>query len=263
MGDPGIFAERIGSYFPILTEMFSESVLTMSPRFYYFYASSDDVIREEAAYGGLVSLTTGWWQDFLRMGFSGATSQALYTPDGRGGTGLLQAGRPRILDTGRNVYGSKFRRPVLRERVSPGTESSVFQPERQPDDSEGPRSLHRDLRRDSRPLLWRCPTSPRSKNRISDDFLSLSEVAGAEGTDRGATLAGFRYHWREDQSNIGAMNAAGWDTFNTLYAESTHQLGSAGRLRFQRSPPSSPTSRVSETNWSETSRPGPSAGKRR
>jgi hypothetical protein len=51
----------------------------------------------------------------------------------------------------------------------------------------------------------------------------LSDLAGASGTDRGATLAGARYRWRDGDSNIGALNAYGWDTFNTLYAESAHR----------------------------------------
>jgi len=231
MGDPGIFAERIGSRVPLFTEMLSESVLTVSPRFYYFYSSTDDVIREEAAYGGLVSLKTGWWQDFLRLGFSGATSQALYTPDGRGGTGLLQRGGHGYWTPGEMYveanFGDLFSVKGFRQELD--------LPYFNRNDSRMTPKVHEAYTVTSGAipdLYFGVSHITKVKDRISDDFLSLSEVAGAEGTDRGATLVGFRYHWREDQSNIGAMNAAGWDTFNTLYAESTHSWDLPGDFDF-------------------------------
>jgi len=49
-------------------------------------------------------------------------------------------------------------------------------------------------------------------------FVPMSVAAGAIGTDKGVTVAGFKRVLGED-TNIGAFNNYGWDTFNTAYVE--------------------------------------------
>ena len=58
--------------------------------------------------------------------------------------------------------------------------------------------------------------------QASHVHLGLASPTVERAAGSGATLAGMRYHWREDKSSIGVLNAAGWDTFNTLYAETDH-----------------------------------------
>lgn len=218
---PGELGPEIGSYLPVFSEMFSESVLTLAPRFYYLYASTDGVIREEAAYGGEISFLTGWWRDTIRVGISGVTSQALYTPAGREGTGLLKSDGNGYWAPGEAYAEINFDDFVVVKAFRQKMDLPFF-------------NIH-DIR--MTPMVHEAYTAisesisgltiggghiTRMKLRNGEDFLSMSEVAGAAGTNRGVSLAGFRYRWRDEKSDIGALNAVGWDTFNTLYAETTH-----------------------------------------
>ena len=56
------------------------------------------------------------------------------------------------------------------------------------------------------------------KKRDSDEFIHLSEAAGAEGTDKGLSMAGVRFVFAEE-ANIGAIDQYSWDIFNTFFAE--------------------------------------------
>lgn len=218
---PGDFGKKIGSHVPILTEMFEGAVLELAPRFYYFYASNGDIRREEAAYGGSATLTTGWWRDFLRIGLSGYTSQPLYTPDERGNTGLLQQGGDGYWATGEAYIEGKFGELFTVK----GPRQELNLPYFNRNDSRMTPVVHEaySVISDAVPnLSIGAAHITQIKNHTSTDFVPLSEAAGANGTDRGATLAGLRYHWREKQSNIGMLIALGWDTFNTIYAESAH-----------------------------------------
>ncbi len=56
------------------------------------------------------------------------------------------------------------------------------------------------------------------KQRESESFTSMSEVAGADGRKRGTTMAGARYRFNDDE-NIGAIIYYTRDTFNIFYTE--------------------------------------------
>ncbi|MDF1861733.1 MAG: OprD family outer membrane porin [Verrucomicrobiales bacterium] len=218
----GFVGREIGSYFPVLSGMFSESVLTLAPRFYYFHSSTDGAIREEAAHGGSMTLVTGWWEDSLRLGFSGATSQALFTPEGRGGTGLLQDGGTGYWAPG-EAYGeirieNLFHATLFRQEMN----LPYFN---RNDTRMTPRvhEVYKMTTNGDPHFLAGAAHITRVKSRTGEDFLPMSEAAGASGSNRGVTLAGFRYQWREEKSDIGALNGIGWDTFNTFYTESTHR----------------------------------------
>ena len=52
----------------------------------------------------------------------------------------------------------------------------------------------------------------------SEEFISMSEAAGAVGTNEGVTALGARFNLNE-HTNIFALGLYGWDTFATYYAE--------------------------------------------
>ena len=67
------------------------------------------------------------------------------------------------------------------------------------------------------------------KERDSDNFVNMSEDAGAEGTNKGVSTAGARYSFTP-KINLGAINHYGWDTFNTFYAEANGAWDATDRL---------------------------------
>lgn len=70
------------------------------------------------------------------------------------------------------------------------------------------------------------------KQRSDDQFRSLSEVAGAPGTDEGLTLIGAQLPLSEHLT-VGAITQYGWDTFNTLYSETSYSNKLSENLDFQ------------------------------
>ncbi len=65
-----------------------------------------------------------------------------------------------------------------------------------------------------------------------DEFRYLSEVAGAEGSDDGATVAGAQVGLG-DNLTVGAVTQYGWDTFNTLYSETSYSREVSETLDFR------------------------------
>ena len=66
----------------------------------------------------------------------------------------------------------------------------------------------------------------------SNDFVHMSEAAGAGGTDKGVTLAGVRFPVNDDFT-IGSTYYYGWDTFSTFFVEGTYHRVLAGDLDFR------------------------------
>jgi len=61
----------------------------------------------------------------------------------------------------------------------------------------------------------------RFKARDDDEFRYLSDVAGAPGSDDGATVLGGQIGFGEN-TTMGVANQYGWETFNTFYSEVSH-----------------------------------------
>ncbi|MGD8589303.1 MAG: OprD family outer membrane porin, partial [Chromatiales bacterium] len=73
---------------------FYDSRISAQARTFYFYRDKfDDAISEAWTLGGSVAYASGYAADRLRIGAVGYTSQPLYAPEDRGGTGLLQPGQ--------------------------------------------------------------------------------------------------------------------------------------------------------------------------
>ena len=231
---PGAFGEATGAYFPILEEILSEATIELAPRTYYLRSSVGGQVREEWAAGGNASMLTGWWRDSLRIGLSGYTSQALATPHGRGSTGLLQPGGKGYWSLGEAYIEGKVGDLLSAKGFRQELTLPFFN-----------RSDSRMTPKSHEAYIATADLSPqlriggghitRMKNRTSEDFLPLSEVAGAEGTNRGATLAGIRYAWPDDAGSIGALYARGWDTMDIFYAETSRHWDLPGDFDFNTS----------------------------
>jgi hypothetical protein len=58
------------------------------------------------------------------------------------------------------------------------------------------------------------------KGKSSEEFVPMSEAAGAPGTNKGVTIAGANAKLANDVA-LGGVNLYGWDTFNTTYIETS------------------------------------------
>lgn len=218
--------EKKPSEFPSLEErlkdlnpFFRDTNLNLKVRTYYFYKDFDnpDEKNEAWALGGWLDYESGWWNDRIKIGATGYTSQKLYGPDDRDGTLLLAPGQEGI-----EVIGQAY----LIGRLMDDVKLRLF---RQAFDlpfvnKEDNRMIPNTFEAYS--LVGRsiCKTDfifshlTRMKTRDSSDFKYMSEVAGVPNSSEGLTMGGFYYSFSKAFS-IGAINQYGWDTWNTLYAD--------------------------------------------
>jgi len=193
---------------------------SLEPRFYYRMTSNaDDTQSQAAAWGGALRMVTGWGLGMFQIGVTGYTSQALYAPVTRGGTGLLQEGQNSY-----SVLGESYALIRLGKSVITVGRKELDLPYINTNDSRmtpntfefvGLRILEIDNLEVGGAHLFRI------KPRTASRFFSMSKAAGARGTQKGVTLGGARYEWAEGTS-LAAINEYGWDTFNTAYVEGTY-----------------------------------------
>jgi len=107
---------RIPRFFPWLKEQLKntppflrDTGLDLNIRSYYYYkenyAGSNPQVNEAWALGGSLSYRSGWFLDHFSVGSTLYTSQPIYAPEDRDGTGLLKPGQQ-----GYTVVGQIFGR---------------------------------------------------------------------------------------------------------------------------------------------------------
>ncbi len=95
-----------------LPPFFSDARLLFKTRTYYFYRDNFDASKNQAwAMGGSVAFESGWFMDRFKLGAEFFTSQRLFGPLDRDGTGLLETGQRHY-----NVLGQAYGILKLAER---------------------------------------------------------------------------------------------------------------------------------------------------
>lgn len=189
-------------------------------RTYYFDRNKfDDSESESLAIGGWAGFKTGYFLDHVAFAATGYTSQHLYGDDSKDGALLLAPGQEgysvlgelyadiRIVE-GLNLYvGRKeFDTPFINRndtRMTPNTFEAIA--------LQGRAKL-----RDDATLKYGLAYFDKIKDRNSDEFVSMSEDAGA-GVDRGVFTAGALY--QKGDFSIGAINYYSPDIVNIGYGE--------------------------------------------
>ena len=211
-----IFPALIDS-FPPLEPVVRDSYLTFEPRSYYFHRKfSDGRVAEAWAMGGAASHQSGWWRDILKWGATLYTSQRLYAPLDRDGTGMLQVNQQPYTALGQAYLKVKLRHSV----------ATLYRQE-----IDIPYINRNDIRMTPRTFEGYTITSEEfdrvkliaghlteMKDRTSDTFEPLSVAAGAPGSNEGVTLGGVSFEFTENL-RAGVVNSYGWETFNFFYSE--------------------------------------------
>ncbi len=196
-----------------------DTVLQLTSRSYYLHREYGDGRTSEAfTTGGSLGLKTGRWHDVASIGLTTYTSQKIHGPHDRDGTGLLKPGQKSYTLMGEGYLDLKFE-PV----------QFAFGYQR----IDLPYLNGHDIR--MTPNTFEAYTAvytvsegfdigfgyiDKIRTRTSYDYKSMSERAGAVGSDEGVYAIGARYKIFE-RFNIGWVDLYNPDTFNTFYIESS------------------------------------------
>ncbi len=198
--------------------------LYIKPRFYYRHRDEGNgQVLEAFTGGGSVEAESGWLFDTFNVGLSAFTSQKMLGDADRDGTGLLRPEQESYTVLGhafltaryRTTIASLYRQevdiPFLNRndaRMTPNAFEAYLITAENPFGIEG--------------LKFGGGHVTKVKDNTSSDFVSMSELAGVDGLDRGLSVVGARYELAEGVT-VGGSDQYGWDMFNTFYGEGNVQ----------------------------------------
>ena len=170
------------------------------------------------AAGGSAGFTTGYFRELMQFGATGYTSQPVYAPPAKAGTGLLQPDQ-----TGYSVFGEAFARLHFEDVSIQLGRSGYDTPYLNRNDSRMTPQTFEGLALigahggDDGPE-WRYGGGYISaeKQQNSEEFISMAKVAGAS-VDRGVYVAGASY--KDGDLSIGAIDYYSKDIINIAYSE--------------------------------------------
>jgi hypothetical protein len=216
----GWFKDKLKDMPPFLRD----TDLNLQLRTYYFFQQELDRSYKEAwAAGGWVEYKSGWLWDLFSGGATLYTSQPVYAPSDRDGTKLLTP-----VQDGYTVLGQLYGKIKLYERnefrffrqsydtpyinrndsrMTPNTFEGYSVHGAFGDGKVGPG------------FQYGGGYVPKIKERNSDEFIYMSQAAGAK-VDRGTAMAGGRFTC--GPSSIGAIEYYTPDILNIFYAEAKH-----------------------------------------
>lgn len=220
--------------------------LNLRPRSYYFFDRDQQKDKREAwAAGGALDLRTSWWEGRLAAGATLFTSQRLVGKKSRDGTKLLKPGQNSF-----TVLGTSYARlRYARQEFTLYRQTLSYPYLNRQDNRMVPNTFEGYVYRgDMTPLPWIGRLRilggwvTQMKERDSDHFRHISEVAGIENSRHGLALAGILAEPNENL-NFGAINHFVKDTINIAYTEAnftwpiTDTLGGriSGQFTHQRS----------------------------
>jgi hypothetical protein len=203
--------------------------------FYLDRNKLDDTQSEAWTLGGWAGFKTGYFRDWFALAATGYASLPLYAPDDKDGTTLLAPGQEhyevvgelyadiRITDAihvnlGRKAYDTPYinRNDI---RMTPNTFDAYTVAGLVGGTGGKPE--------------WRFGAGyfDKIKERNSEDFVSMSEDAGAVGVDRGVYAAGANY--KAGNFSIGAIDYYSDDIINIAYTEARYALPLSDEWRLQ------------------------------
>jgi hypothetical protein len=214
-----------------LPRFLTDTDLKVHFRTYYFNRTRPDDTRNEAwAFGGWIGYRSGLLLDTFSMGATLYGSAPLYAPEDKDGTLLLKPGQ-----TGYYVPGEAWGSLRYKDyAVLTGYRQQVNQTYINPQDNRMTPNTFEGVTLGGKIdwIQYLTGYLTRIKPRNADEFISMSEQAGAAGSHDGVALGGVRLTPLKGL-RIEASNQYGIDTFNTFYLEGEylHELSADWKLR--------------------------------
>jgi hypothetical protein len=205
--------------------------LKLHLRSYYFNRTNpNDSINEAWAFGGWITYQSGWLFDTFAMGASLYGSAKLYGPGDRDGTLLLKSGQEGYYVPAEAWGALRYKEYVLLK----GYRQQVNQTYINPADNRMTPNTFQGVTLGGKVgwveylagFLWEI------KPRNADEFISMSEQAGAPNSDDGVGLIGVRLTPLEGLL-FDISNQYGINTFNTFYAEGSYLFPVSENWKFR------------------------------
>ena len=211
------------------TPFWRDTSLDLHLRSYYLERNRDQEQDSLGwAIGGWLAYRSGLWRERIGVGATLYTTQRIYGPDHKPETGLLKP-----LQEGFTVLGEAYVDVHLSQQAQLRLFRHTF---------DAPYLNKRDIRMvpntfdayllfdetDER-LNYVLGHVTKIKTFSSDEFVYMSEAAGAEGANDGVSMVGARYELSPTAS-VGAIDQYGHNTYNTLYAEGSDSWDLTGEL---------------------------------
>ncbi len=215
-----------------LPAFFRDTDLTIYLRSYYLTRESPDGAENEAwAFGGWFSYRSGWLFDMFAIGATVYGSAPLYAPDDKDGTTLLKPGQE-----GYGVLGEAYAALRYKEYVlAKGYRQEVSQGYINREDNRMTPNTFEGLTVGGKlgPVDYLAGYLWKFKARNDDDFVYMSEAAGAPGSEDGVVMAGVKFS-PVAGLKLDLSEQYGINTFNTVFlqADYTHPLADDLRLIF-------------------------------
>jgi hypothetical protein len=212
-----------------LDPFFRDTDLNVRLRTFYFNRQNDNDTASEAwALGGWIQYASGWLLDTFAIGSTYYTSWPLYTPDGREGTLLLTPDHDAIGVFGEAWAALRYKEYALlkayRQKIDDGYLNSQ-------DNRMIPNRFEAvtlsgvfDWVKYDVGYVWRI------KPRDSNDFISMSQQAGAGGGDEGLILTSVALTPTKDLT-IFAGNYYAQEVFNTLFLKGEYTMSLSPDLK--------------------------------
>ena len=199
--------------------------------FYFNRQNPDDTASEAWAPGGWVDLTSGWLLDTFALGATYYTSFPAYAPEDRAGSLLLTSGQGGINVFGQAWAAFRYEDYALLKGYRQRIDDGYVNPQDNrmvPNTFEGG-TLSGKLDWLRYDLGYVSAIKPRDSN----EFIGMSQQAGAPGGDKGLILSTFTVTPSESLV-LYAGNFYALDVFNTAFAKSeyTLPLGEEVKLQF-------------------------------
>ena len=192
--------------------------------FYFDRDKYDDTTSAAWALGGSVTYLSGYLADFFRIGATGYTSQKLWGPEDKDGSGLLKPGQEGYTILGQ-LYGEfKFSDQIFgaigaKSYNTPYLNANDVR--MTPNTFEGA-TVYGTLGGAEGEPKFRFGGGyiSKIKQKNDDEFVPMSEAAGVGSVDRGVYVLGGNYI--AGDFSIGAAEYYSSDIINIFYAESKY-----------------------------------------
>jgi hypothetical protein len=197
-------------------------------RTYYFDQESLTGSQSTAwALGGWAGLRSPWWGDLFQVGVIGYTSQKLYGPDDKDGSKLLGPGQEPI-----TVLGEAFGAVRILGQTVTGYRQLINRPFINPQDTRMvPNTFEAyTLTGSVDKVSYTGGYITKKKNRDSESFVWMSNIAGGTGKQQGVIYVGGTWDFAKN-GNVRIDEQYATNVFNTFYVDGKYPIAIDDKTR--------------------------------